>query len=110
MQIPRARETAVRFGLGSIFVGLSPMLVWKMPTRGGHGDSDSSRISTSTRLQSDACITRPATDLTSYSSYMSWIFLTVPEYTLQLVNCQTLALQDPPWISPHTHNMCQGAF
>ena len=40
----------------------SPMLVWKMPTP-GHGDSDSSIISTSTRL-SYTSITRPGTDLT----------------------------------------------
>ena len=39
----------------------SPIPVWKMPAP-GHGESDSSRISTSTRL-TDACITRPAKDL-----------------------------------------------
>ena len=41
-----------------------PILVWKMPTL-GHGDSDSSRISTSTRLP-DASITRPNTALTVF--------------------------------------------
>ena len=41
----------------------SPMLVWKMPAP-SHRDSDSSRISTPTRLP-DTYNTRPGTDLTS---------------------------------------------